>query len=243
MKNLASIIADGFSGSYGSYLSSSSSREVRKSVFMPIPIDQEMIRLPVFVLSSLKNSGMSLITPRADELVACLECIGTFTSYKSIDSSIRSILNSDFCKNRLARIDSPKIYFGAQGAVFDEDFNPVMLMYWEMRRTLDDVVPTLIHYDFLRPVLWVSPQVVISKSNPVERYIINRVIPTVLSLPGVYTPIMPTCFGSTASKALLPSVIMDSCPFVLKKTEAPSVSTSNSELLQIALDHQKELTQ
>lgn len=243
MKELSSIIADNFNGYYGSYLQSSSIRKTRKSAFMPVPIDQEIIRLPVFILSSLANLGRSLTVPGADTLVVGLECMGAFTSYKSVDSNVRNILNSDFYKNRLARIDSLKTYFGTQGAVFDEDFNPVMLMYWEIGRTLGNTTPAVIHYDFLKPVLWVSPQVVISKSDPVERYIINRIVPTVLSLNGISAPRMVTCFGNTAFKDFQPSVIMGCCPFAIKETEAPSVSTSNSELLQIALDYQKELTQ
>lgn len=225
------------------------SREKRdKTVYMEIPITGDIFEVPAFALHAFQSKDMFF---DKDLIVARLECIGVKSNYKSLAVSIRDTIESSFKNNSLAKIatvgDPQRTYYGTQGAIFDENYNPVMLATWEIKKVHSKECAQSFQYMFTRPILRVVPEVVINKYNTVERYIVNKIIPTALSLNYITTPVMrntsniflPTYYGNSSKV----KIIIDKFPFSLKEPDTPSISTTNSSLLHVAMEHIDELVQ
>lgn len=249
MRDLQSILENAYEDSMKSRWYSGNIEGLNsKSVFMTVPIE-DRFEMPVFALSAFSlNERIGGKTP-PDSIVINLNYKGSRTTYKSLDANMRNTLNTGYLNARLIKMpgigDSGRVYLTTQGAVFDDNYNPVMLLTWEMERVYVEETSEY-KYKFIRPVLRVKPDVIINKCNAMERYIVNKIIPTALSLNYITTPaihntdIIITYYSSRSFKV---KVIIDKMPFEVRETDAPSVSTTNEELLKVALDNLEELTQ
>lgn len=219
-----------------------------KSVFMTISLGDKF-EIPAFALDVFSsNKRMGGENP-PDCIVINLRYSGSRTTYKSVDANMRNTLNARYYSSRLIKMpgigDPERVYFTTQGAVFDENYNPVMMLTWEMERVLDEVHQSY-KYKFIRPVLRVKPDIVVNKYDALERYIVNKVIPTVLTLNYITSPSINSTdiiANYYASRNFKVKVIIDKIPFEVRETDKPSVSTTNEELLGIALDNLGELAQ
>lgn len=217
-----------------------------ESLYMMIPTSQEKLEIPAFTLNKF-GSDVRLYQD-IDVLVVSLQCIGKKTNYKSLDAAMREALANKYEETYLIRLpevkDTLRKYYATQGTIFDESFKPIMMQTWEAIKTTNKEGVKC--YDFLRPILRVSPEVFINKSNSIERYIINKIVPTVLSLNLMSSP-APHGYdmfkGNNINQRYKAKVIIDKIPFEIKATDVPSISTTNEELLNIALDNIDEMIQ
>ena len=134
-------------------------------------------------------------------------------------------------------------YYTTWGAIFNKDYIPVMMLTWELEK---EPLPdnTDFQYKFTRPVLRLAPEV-FRKSNAVEKYIVNKVIPEILTLDGLNFPFREGLHGFYKHDygEVVPDVkiIVEYCPFRLSSVDMPSISTTNKDLLNIALDNLDEV--
>lgn len=213
---------------------------------MVIPMTQDTFELP-----ALANNAVFLEKTRdgmVDTVVLPLYC-DRKSWYKTTASCIQNSINYS-CRTPI-QIPNPGAegspYYCACGAIFDKDFQPVLMVSWTMERvSVEDAKEEdwAFRFRFLQPILRVSPEVIINKSNPIERYIVNQIIPKTLSL-SVVTPAYysrsDVFVKDFSTRSRTPQVIIDKMPFEIKKVEAPSVSTTNKELLNVALSHIEEV--
>ena len=215
----------------------------RGTLFMSIPTTEDSFEVPMLAMSAFVHSTT---TWQAESIVAPLNCLGAESSYKSLDASIREVLRISFSANHLISLPSSpsEPYFGVQGTIFNKDFLPVAMLSWQMQRVPPESDEDIPRIKFVKPILRVSPEVFLRRSNAVERYIINKIIPSVLSLRYVWTPNIGNnrVFENSYTYYNKPSVIIESSPFLFKRPEVPSISTTNEQLLQVALAHMDELT-
>lgn len=210
--------------------------------FMIIPFDSDYFEVPMFLYPAfIRNISIkSYLQPIVVNLYKEIEL-----SYKTIDASLRNSFSSNYSFIQLPTKGSEKPYFISLGTIFDTDFNPVMMISWQMRKVYSTNKSELtttseFDYQFVQPILRIDSNVIINKSNTVERYIVNKILPSVLSLGEIYCPaigindnIIP--WDSQDRKPV--KVIIDKMPFEIKHPQAPSVSTTNEELLKVALDN------
>ena len=120
------------------------------------------------------------------------------------------------------------------------------MLSWELKKIYRDDEQDPFRYKFIRPILRVAPEVFINKSNTVERFIINQIIPTALSVIYLSSPIFhrSMLYESNSSNCdTKVKVLIEKIPFIIKETDVPSISTTNEELLGTALNYIDEIVE
>lgn len=175
---------------------------------------------------------------------------GGYSSFKSVSTSIRdafTVLYKNAHLRKLVTVGDPeKTYYGTYGAIFDENFKPIVMLSWELKKIYRDDDQDPFRYKFIRPILRVAPEVFINKSNTVERFIINQIIPTALSVIYLSSPIFhrSMLYESNSSNCdTKVKVLIEKIPFIIKETDVPSISTTNEELLGTALNYIDEIVE
>lgn len=219
-----------------------------KSSYMLIPVTGDNIEIPTMAMYSLYKVADKITNKKPiDTIVINLENTGGFTTYKSVDACFRDAFRVSYQNARLRRLitvgNPEKTYYGTYGAIFDENFKPVVMLSWELKKIYRDNGQDSFKYKFIRPILRVAPEVFINKSNTVERFIINKLIPTTLSLTHIYSSIYRSKIFDTNNGDcnLKAKVLVEDCPFVKKETDVPSISTTNEELLGTVLNYIDEV--
>lgn len=249
MRNLESTLSWCFQCLGADYWGPTSTlRYTDKSSYMVIPISSENIEIPIMALSMSTIESQIKAQGDIDAIVVNLNNIGGYTMYKSVSAAIRNVFSTlyrNMCLMRIMSVGDPKkTYYGTYGAIFDENFKPVVMLSWEMKRIHQDDENTPIKFKFIRPILRVAPEVLINKSNVIERFIINQIIPTSLTLNYISSPsIFRTTIYEENDRDEKVKVIIEDIPFIVKEADVPSVSTTNEELLDIASNYIDEVVE
>ena len=219
-----------------------------KSSYMLIPVTGDNIEIPTMAMYSLSTVAEKILNKKPiDAIVINLENTGSYTSYKSVEACFRDTCITSYKSARLRKLitvsNPEKTYYGTYGAIFDENFKPVVMLSWELKKIYRDDEQNPFRYKFIKPILRVAPEVFINKSNTVERFIINKLIPTTLSLTRIYSPIYRSKIYETNNGDcnLKAKVLVEDCPFVIKETDVPSISTTNEELVGTVLNYIDEV--
>lgn len=218
-----------------------------KSSYMLIPVTGDNIEIPTMAMFSLPTLENKILQKEPiDALAVNLNNNGGYSSFKSVSASIRdafTVLYKNAHLRKLVTVGDPeKTYYGTYGAIFDENFKPIVMLSWELKKIYRDDEQNPFRYKFISPILRVAPEVFINKSNTVERFIINQIIPTALSITYLSSPIFhrSMIYESNSGNCKV-KVLIEKIPFIIKETDVPSISTTNEELLGIALNYIDEI--
>lgn len=217
--------------------------EGRKAVQMVIPIkDDQIFEIPTFALCDIGQTQDFL---ESDALVMNLERVGTKPRYKSLDARIRDGFSIDFktCKLWCLGLegDPERMYYITQGAIFDWNLNPIMMLTWQVEMRHEENGPTTLN--LVKPVMRIAPHLFVSKIDVVQRYICGKMLTTVLGMGSLYRLWISGCpsWLNIGDGPYRVKVEIDYMPFQLKAVNVPSVSTTSYELRNIALDHMEEV--
>lgn len=218
-----------------------------KSSYMLIPVTGDNIEIPTMAMFSLPTLENKILQKEPiDALVVNLNNNGGYSSFKSVSASIRDafiVLYKNAHLRKLVTVGDPeKTYYGTYGAIFDENFKPIVMLSWELKKVYRDDDQDSFRYKFIRPILRIAPEVFINKSNTVERFIINQIIPTALSITYLSSPIFhrSMIYESNSGNCKV-KVLIEKIPYIIKETDVPSISTTNEELLNTALNYIDEI--
>lgn len=250
MRDLSYVLQYGFQHAcYSSGIGYNNPDADEKSRYMVIPIDKERFEVPAFALYALDKAYPSQNTS-FEEIVVKLNYVGVNSYYKTMDAAIRDALVNAYSSIRLHRLprtgDPERTYYATQGGIFDDDFNPVMLLTWELERVPNITSLRGFDYMFRKPILRVIPEVIINKSNALERYIVNKILPNVLNIYSISRPFMSLPFFTASNNTTTdfkPKVVIEKIPFEIKNASVPSISTTDEDLMKVALDNLEELVQ
>lgn len=240
MRDLQYILRDCFQYGYrDTYGNATNNPGIEDNItYMEIPVSDDNFEIPVFALNQLRQVHTDSL------LVVRLKYVNAITTYKALDTGVRDILHKDFENCRLIKIPTKPqepIYYGTYGAIFDKDFKPVVMLMWEISKVKDEESET--KYKFIRPILRIHPSVFINRGNSVERYIINKLIPAALGNTCIYSPSTNRAFIQNDVYRFNLHVEISNFTFNLKKPSVPTISTTNEDLLKVALDNLDELVQ
>lgn len=248
MRDLTSIIRGCWNNNDCHITSQSGSLFQGKTANMIIPVNKEVFEIPTFILSQLSYCLFKIEDVEA--FVLTLGSKGRQTSYKSLDAGVREALSSQYNIYGLRQITPAcapyKIYYGTNGAIFDENLQPVMMLSWQIEKISPEKGGERMQYKFLRPLLRVDPAVFIRKGNALERYVAGKMISTALSVPLLSHPYIGVnryCAGYHDDRRFLPKVEIDKSPFLFRQPDIPSISTTNESLLNVVLDNIEEVLQ
>lgn len=231
----------------GTYNISRSTSFTDKSSYMLIPVTGDNIEIPTMAMFSLPTLENKILQKESiDALAVNLNNNGGYSTFKSVSASIRDAFTVLYKNARLRKLvtvgDPEKTYYGTYGAIFDENFKPIVMLSWKLEKIYRDDELRSFRYKFIRPVLRVAPEVFINKSNTVERFIINQIIPTALSINYLSSPIFHrSMVYESNSDNCKAQVLIEKIPFIIKETDVPSISTTNEELLGTALNYIDEI--
>lgn len=218
-----------------------------KSSYMLIPVTGDSIEIPTMAMFSLPTLENKILQKEPiDALAVNLNNNGGYSTFKSVSASIRdafTVLYKNAHLRKLVTVGDPeKTYYGTYGAIFDENFKPIVMLSWELKKIYRDDEQDPFRYKFVRPILRITPEVFINKSNTVERFIINQIIPTALSITYLSSPIFHrSMIYEINSGNCKVKVLIEKIPFIIKETDVPSISTTNEELLDTALNYIDEI--
>ncbi len=246
MRDLKNIIRSGFEGYSVETHYYIDNNTLNNFLYMNIPAFNDTFELPVFLLKKLYATSQSDTPVMADSFCVCLNYLGANSNYKSIPSKVRDVLSKTFNSNvRLIKItfgtQEDDYYYGTCGAIFNKNFLPVIIMSWRVEKVQQDNTDRPFIYEFTQPILRVSPSVFTAKNDSITRYIINQIIPKALDC-RCYTPHIlgnPLFSNSTYCNSI--KVDIGDFPFSFRNVCTPSISTTNRQLLDVALNNIDEI--
>lgn len=238
----------------GSWYGRNTPQHNSKVLYMDIPIDEDVFEIPTFAFSTFCSTIASGRDEETSALIVSLDTQENMSQYKSIDRALQDILVEDFCHSRLILIpvkqgDSTVNYYGTHGALFDKDFKPLAICSYQIERFLvereneDGETDSFIGYKLQKAILRVAPWVYLYKDTAIEKYIVNKMITGCLQDMVSLPPRSNERILIKRSDRLQPIVEICNCPFNLHLADTPSISTTNQQLLQVALDHIEEVMQ
>ena len=226
------------------YNRSTSNTPITVTKYMEIPIGSDVFELPLFAFEDFKKMHQN--KKIGDVIVASLYSCGQTSNYKSLDSIMKDVLSTYFDKH-LCKVQipsSPNVYYATFGAVFDENFTPLMMLSWIMEKRINE--EGVIKYSYKKPLLRLNPYPCLNKEDAIQKFICGRWMTTALG-GAVYTPSFYDCESFIEPQSCLSfnhvKVEIDECPFVIKGTDVPSISVTNEGLLQLVADHIDEILQ
>ena len=211
--------------------------------YMEIPINTETFDVPLFAMPQFLMASDRKLDIGREALVVQIATLGRTSRYKSLERVMQDILNESY-SSRLVRVpvkqkDEPdRIYYCTAGAVFDEDFDPIMVCSWQMRR---ERIRDKRMYRFIKPVIWMNPLIYADKLNKMSKFLTEKFTAHIMDsgVPQIAIA-YDFCINSPVGP-LVPKVIFDEYPFRFQQTALPSISVTNEELLKLAADHVKEI--
>ena len=232
-----------------SYYGSASREEDLKKLYMEIPINTPTFELPAFAYNTFETM-VRKNRENCDAIVVTLKTMGKEPKYSTLNRYMRDLLNNDYANNKLIRVNVKqtdntfKKYYVTQGAVFMDEFKPIMMCSWLVERF---VANEKTRFKFIKPILRIEPRCYLDKEDAMQRFIATK-MPTLaldqlVEFPHVGNLDDVIIVQNYISPTVEVKVEIDRNPFVLKKSDAPSISTTRENLLQLAIDHIDEFIQ
>ena len=215
-------------------------------LYMNVPAFKDTFEIPVFLLQYLTIYRNLIHQETPDSFTVFLNYKNLKSSYKSLSSQICSLLVQSFPENRLIRIclrakEAEIAYYITHGAIFNKDFFPIMMMSWKYEKIPSEDTTLLCRYKPVQPILRISPSVFTDNSDSVTRFIINHILSTALECRCFSPHIYHNDLFIRDDTFFDIKVDIGNFPFSFTKANAPSVSTTNEELLNVALNNIDEI--
>lgn len=251
---------DCYCNCYSSYRRSRQNTHNSTVRYMEIPIVQDVFEVPLFAFNTFVYAVGQNIDSQAAAIVVSLDTMENTPSYVTVDRFMRDVLLERYSTSRLVLLEVKQgndtlTYYGTQGAVFDRDFNPLMICSYQLERVwtveanAGEPDKEVVRYKFLQPILRINPNTFLYKESSMERFLVNKLMTNCLenkfNLPYAYNLASGRFISpSNYDDVLMPvKVEICDCPFQIHETETPSISTTNQQLIQTAIDYLDELIQ
>ena len=223
--------------------------------YLEIPTDGQIVEVPLFAMKSfiIENSKSDGVSFPPKPIAVCLTDLGAHSYYKALNTIFRDTITSKFDSNRLFKVklkEREPEYYIAQGVVFDAQFHPVFIMSWQLEKCFKDGDARCV-YKCLRPIVRISPSCFINKGDTIQRFIVGKLLSTVLNTKVLKVRIsfrggLPdnsiNCVMVEGSDDYINScftikVEIDTSPFKIVEPDTPSISTDNKKLMDLVLEN------
>ena len=210
--------------------------------YAEIPISGDSFEIPVFAIpafaAAIKESN------NVDVIAVRLNTLDYEAGYKGVERNLIDILIEKYDDSSLVRLETKQgeetiTYYGTHGAIFNYNFTPLAVFYW----LIDKInVEGVTKYKFVKPILRIDRSVFIYRGDSVERFITNKMLNTSLE-EAVYSPYqwaVNDCFIESREDHQV-KVEIDGHLLQIRDIDHPSISTTNKDLLKLAIDHIDEV--
>lgn len=186
---------------------------------MTVPTTGESFEIPSFLTTRARLFDK-------DALVVNLNSWDYVPRYVSVANALGQALVEEFPTKRLIKVKITKLdipYYATKGAIFDAEFNPLIMAVWKVERSLVDPNQIL----FQKPILRVSPKCFIENKDPVQRYVVQKILKCTLE----------TKTMDEQGNEVQIAVAIEDCPYTITKAAPPNVYTTSEQLRQAAIGH------
>ncbi len=254
-RDLSNVVSDIFVGSmarHSCWRCLSDDPNVRAKMpnlkYLTIPITDNAFEIPVFALDKLADTiRVENIIP--DTLIAPLYTTQDCSRYTSLGPVMQDVLCERFRDSRLAKItvrNLEKNYYGCYGAIFNSDYEPLLLCTWQVGRTRATDNSLRERLTFFKPLIRVSPKCFTEDRDLVTKFITEKFLGSALST-SVYCPgphVLNSRFLLDPPELQMPlRAIIDDMPFQLTTVLRPSINTTNDTLLNVAKAFSQEIAE
>lgn len=207
----------------------------KRLLLMELPISSDIIEVPLAVYKEFirccTSNNLVLNNNDYGKVVCIFKYVNALQAFKTINRNMQDILRASREDAGLVKIKSTEgnenhIYYGCQGLILDSSFQPVMTCSWKLRIGENGA------YSPICPVLRVSLKCYKNQSNAIEKFIVKKMIPAVLNHYPKYD------FQNIVAP---PQIIIEESPFKFTAPRAPSIFTTNKELLHSVTDNIDDL--
>lgn len=221
-----------------------------RSAYMEVTIDSPTFELPIFMANVFSPPDRrwlysseqleNYLKDGKGTIVAKLNTENRYCNYSSFAAIMKEVLEESFSRSRLVRVVTKQgenlfEYYATLGAIFDSNFDPVLLCTWTIERYEDDGT---FKCRLIQPIVRINPECFINRSNPIERFISGKFAQTALSI--TCNPPRTLTNGKKYNNKVL--VEINKIPFKIKHADIPSISTTNEELIQLVKDNIDDIT-
>lgn len=227
------------------YYGANNGVEFRKYLEIPIlgpdEFEVPVLAFPKFIQAVKRDADIG-----KEAIVAELYSYNKELRYTTVNRYMRDVLVDYFNDNYLLKCivkdkDVIHNYYGTHGAVFLEDFTPVMMCSWVLwRRLIEEENRTQYIYEPQYPIVRIDPSIYLNQADSMEKFIIRKFIPACLEH-DVKTDINCGRFRNQVYK--YPSIRIEKSPFRIRQHEEPDINTTNESLRQIVINHPEEIIQ
>ena len=222
-----------------------------------IPVNTEEFDIPCFALNrftqAVYNRGQ-IWASKIDAIVVNLRTVDFEAPYKTFEPNFNYYASYSIDSLGLVpvKIKEGNYYYISQGSIFNEDFKPIAIYSWHIKRHSHPSLENKYRYELIRPTLIIDSSCFTEEPDSVKRFITNKLCKLTLLPKSFWMPYMedrryvlgtiesPMSFSTTHSYDNV-KVEVEKMPFVIKQVEKPCVSTTNSELLKFVLDNFSDL--
>lgn len=226
-----------------------------KHVFLQVPLG-DYTEIPICMLSQfndlLLNRSICPLFPAEGEeptlpdmLLLDLYSKGHYSDFKTPELNFRVAL-SETPRSGLICIkgtyaDTTTFYYATRGLLMNKDFKPLMMISWKFRKEHNDNPPEGTPKDtwrMLHPIMRMDPDFFICGRDSVWRFVCKKLLAAFLSSSRypAYSHNYSYVYANY-SRPQKPVVELAQCPFVLKEVTAPSFSTTDHQLCEVAAEH------
>lgn len=220
------------------------------SKFLVLPINKESIEVPLFAINSSSFEYGSLqqflLKKESSELRIALYWNGLISKMQTIESTMKAAMPGHFQTCRLVKFKDPKteqIYYISRMALFDKDFNPLIMGTWQFERHIKETEEEQsILFNVKAPLLHISPEIYTLKpSNTICSTIIKRLIKG--SLETQISASFPVPNFNCKARSYPIQVIIGTFDSFCKMHEPtpPSVLIKTKDMLEVVRAHENEL--
>lgn len=224
--------------SYG-YHRSEEAQNSRLLKFLTIPLkEKNIIEIPTMAINKIQNEEFQ--NTDYDSIVIPLFSLENTTSLVSIEPMFKEVFCSSVGSSGLIRMVVKKgtsdfFYYGCGGALFDVDFNPIIIASWLFER-IDDMLT------IRKPILRISP-ICFRKRNPLESFIVGKLLTKTLDMTVSPSYSMRNVFNARTSRVGYSDirVIIEPIPYLIQPPRTPDINTTTQSLLNLLIDNQDEI--
>ena len=200
---------------------------------MKVPIKGNELEIPIFTLNKFIDWEKDNYSEDVSTMMVSLFHADVGVGYSTFESNFKHLLQYYYADYRLSTImakdkNNNVPYFMCSGAVFTEDMEPCMLntvkLTMDSNRKITAWEPVL----RLSPICW-------SLNDTMSRMLIGKYLREIIQSPEVY------CGFDYRLPYRKIKVEIGDIPFEIISPRAPSILTTNQELLQTAIDHIDEI--
>lgn len=215
--------------------------------YLIIPITDNAFEIPLFALDALADTiRVENIIPNT--LIAPLYTMQKASRYTSVGPVMQDILCERYKDSRLAKISMrnlEKSYYGCYGAIFNSDYEPLLLCTWQVGRIEDRQTSLREKLTFFKPLIRVSPKCFTEDRDLVTKFIIEKFLGCALAnLAHCPAHVLNSNFVLNPQEPQMPiRVVIDDIPFQLTTVMRPSINTTNETLLNVAKAFSQEIAE